>query len=394
MTCQVVLGNGHGVVVASDVTVTVGNNRTHDTAPKIHPIPLPHCLAVLHSGVVNFHGLPYGVLIQEWIRSLGNVQLRHTSAYRDSFLDWLRDNISRTSEEVDREIDAIWSLSEHFGYLHRELVAHLETVPEDQHAWATEQLIKSKVLDLEGRGDLDGHSEARTAATARRVWEFESGQLSLRARLEYWFDDVPRNEAIDSLLEQFVYQQIQKNFSPSGVAHLAFVGFGGDELFANYAHVAIGGSVGRELFSLTSSTAAVNDLWPRQLTRFSAQYDAIDEFLLGYSDALIDQAGSRLSLPDVDGQETSDERDFATSRSLTEAFLKEVSSAAEESRMSSFYQTVSALPLLSLAETAKTLVGLQALKNMIQAATPSVSKTAETALITRAEGFRWLEHLT
>jgi hypothetical protein len=68
--------------------------------------------------------LPYGVLIQEWIRSLGNVQLRHTSAYRDSFLDWLRDNISRTSEEVEEEkderkrADIVWSSgSEYFSVM-------------------------------------------------------------------------------------------------------------------------------------------------------------------------------------------------------------------------------------------------------------------------------------
>ena len=280
--------------------------------------------------------------------------------------------------------------------LHRTLVEHLRTIPEDQHAWATEQFIKSAVLDLEGSRDLDGHTDSRVNNAVRRLWEFQSDELSLRARLEYWFDDVPRNDSIDELLERFVHLQVQKNFSPSGIANLAFVGFGGDELFANHAPVKIGGSVGRDLFSFTSPSSAVNDTWPHQLTRFSAQFDAIEEFLLGYSDSLIDTAGSRLSLPEPDNLESnqSDEAGLLTGRSLTETFLREVGAAAEEKRMTPFYQAVSSLPLLTLAETAKTLVGLQALKNLIQAETPSVSKSAETALITRADGFRWIEHLT
>jgi len=89
MTCQVILGNGHGLAIASDTTVTIDGRSTHDTAQKIHPMRLPHRMAVLHAGSVNFHGMPYGVLIEEWIHSLGDVQLRYVDAYVNSFVDWL-----------------------------------------------------------------------------------------------------------------------------------------------------------------------------------------------------------------------------------------------------------------------------------------------------------------
>ena len=39
MTSQVILGNGHGIAIASDSAVTVGNRRTYDTSEKIYPLP-------------------------------------------------------------------------------------------------------------------------------------------------------------------------------------------------------------------------------------------------------------------------------------------------------------------------------------------------------------------
>ena len=107
MTSQLVLGNGFGVAVASDSAVTLEDDgspvRTYETSDKIFPLPMPHRLAVLTAGSALLHGLPFDVLVKEWIRSLGDSpesQLRSVELYRESFLSWLRDNLDRwaTSE--------------------------------------------------------------------------------------------------------------------------------------------------------------------------------------------------------------------------------------------------------------------------------------------------------
>ena len=112
MTSQLVLGNGFGVGMASDSAVTLVSSekpdRTYETAEKIFPLPMPHRLAMLTSGASLLHGLPFDVLLKEWIRSLGDAresQLRSVELYRESFLSWLRDNLDRwaTSERRDEE---------------------------------------------------------------------------------------------------------------------------------------------------------------------------------------------------------------------------------------------------------------------------------------------------
>ena len=66
MTSQLILLNGFGVALASDSAMTLGNKRTYETAEKVIPLPAPHRIAVLHSGSVTIHGMPYSVLVNEW----------------------------------------------------------------------------------------------------------------------------------------------------------------------------------------------------------------------------------------------------------------------------------------------------------------------------------------
>lgn len=391
MTCQVVLANGHGIALASDTTVTVGSSRTFEMAPKVFPLTLPHRVAVLHAGSVNFHGIPYGVLIGEWARSLGDIQLRYVEAYRESFIGWLRDNVDRAAQSNERDWDAIESLSGRLEDLWRSLKRHLESIPEDQHKWATHQFIKTETEELNDRDDLVGQNEAKASAIADHLWGLESESTSLSRSLNYWFDDVPRTDEIDFLLRDFIRLQIQKNATPSGVATVSIVGFGSEEFYGNLSQAVIGGAIGRELCFQSYLTSAVNMYWPHQLFEFVGQSDAISEFLRGYSEAIVSQGMDRVETPlysedDSVGNAIEDD----PRESFRMNLMREVERISQEGRLSAFRSTIASLPLHSLAEVAKTLVGLQALKLMVSSSTQSVSKESEVALITRSEGFTWL----
>lgn len=391
MTCQVVLANGHGIALASDTTVTVGSSRTYEMSPKVFPLNLPHRVAVLHAGSVNFHGIPYGVLIGEWARSLGDIQLRYVEAYRESFVGWLRDNVDRAAPAHYRDVDAIDSLGGRLEDLWRSLKRYLETIPDDQHQWATHQFIKTENEAIRRWANLNGQDEAKATAMADRLWAIDNESTSLSRSLEYWFDDVPRTDEINAQLREYVRLQVQKNATPSGVATVSMVGFGSEELYGNLAQAYIGGAIGRDLCFKSYPASAVNDIWPHQLSEFIGQSDAITEFLQGYSEAIVNQGMDRVEAP-IYSEDHSD--DDAVEEDPRESFrknlMREVERVSEEGRLSAFRSTIASLPLRSLAEVAKTLVGLQALKLMVSSSTQSVSKESEVALITRTEGFTWL----
>ena len=57
MTSQLILGNGHGLAVASDSAATYGD-RTYEDATKIRGLKDPHRVAILQAGGVDLLGMP------------------------------------------------------------------------------------------------------------------------------------------------------------------------------------------------------------------------------------------------------------------------------------------------------------------------------------------------
>ena len=134
---------------------------------------------------------------------------------------------------------------------------------------------------------------------------------------------------------------------------------------------------------------------PRQMFEFQGQAQAIEDFLYGYSYSLLENVGSKIGVPK---DSTSDVGlDLAGGLSqlptLSSELMREAELESRETRMGAFARTVSVLPILSLAETARRLVGIQSLDLMIRGEIESVSKQAQTAVITRSDGFKYIDEL-
>lgn len=395
MTCQVLLGNGHGLAIASDTTVTIDGKSTHDTAQKIHPMRLPHRMAILHAGAVNFHRMPYGVLIEEWIRSLGDVQLRHVDAYVNSFVDWMADNLERICSSEDRDYDTLHTIRNYIDSLWGRIKRHLETVSEEHHVWATTQFLRGEVESALNGWSTDGYGSAEATTAMNYLWTF-GGDLSIAASIEHWFDDIPRNEEIDQLIHDYIRTVLEKGLAPSGAAaNITFVGFGSEELYGAKSVLSIGGALRGIISRIRHSSESVMQNYPRHLFECQGQSAAIYDFLYGYSDSLLNKVGSKIDVPRE--SETGDESEHGGNISevepLSAVLMREAESESQETRLRSFRATISALPILSLAETARRLVGIQSLQLMIQGEIESVSKESQTAVITRAEGFRYIDEL-
>jgi len=395
MTCQVILGNGHGLAIASDTTVTIDGRSTHDTAQKIHPMRLPHRMAVLHAGSVNFHGMPYGVLIEEWIHSLGDVQLRYVDAYVNSFVDWLTDNLERISRSEDRDYHTLYAVRNWIDGLWRRIKTHLETVGEEHHVWATTQFLRGEVERVRDFSPLDGYGAPEATAAMNYLWTF-GGDISISASIEHWFDDIPRNEEIDQLIHDYILAGLEKNVAPSGgPATITFVGFGSEELYGAKGVINIGGALQGKVARFKYGVESVIQYSPRQIFDCQGQSEAIYDFLYGYSDSLLNKVGSKIEAPRDSSSDDESEHagDMGQLEPLSAVLMREAESESQETRLRSFRATVSALPILSLAETARRLVGIQSLHLMIQGEIESVSKESQTAVITRSDGFKYIDEL-
>lgn len=396
MTCQVVLGNGFGVGLASDSAVTVGGRRTYEASEKLYPLPLPHRLAVLHAGYVDFHNLPHGVLIRQWIACLGDVQLRHVEDYRDNYVKWLRDNIDRWTTPESRDDDIEDAVDDYLHDVWREMKSDLEDPGDAEPTQVVLGVIKRLGQELADGPVLQGTDENTATKVAQRLMKpVEDGREGLDAVIEYYFDDVPRSKEIDGGLRALIVAYLVKQVS-RGIATLTFVGYGEKEMLPSASQIAIGCALDRDIVRLEHETETANSDSDYALVEFVGQKDGIWRFLTGISDEILDAGAQALS--DKFGGTTmefaTNEKDVEEQRSeklgVAEVFADAARSESMKTLYEPFTRTVGILPLKSLADAARSLVGVQALSQTITANLSTVGGDIDVATITLHEGFRWV----
>jgi len=404
MTSQLVLINAQGVAIASDSAVTLGGGRrTLDTAVKVLPLPGPHRIAVLHSGLVHVHGLPYQVLLNECFSTLCAAPLATVEAYRQDFLDWLGNNLQWFStDRIHREW--IGAVSQRFDII-RDGV--LRKIKDDPARLGPERATLEEV-----RLWAEGLSTFPTFENTDDEWLRSVGASLAEGVLEvfeYWFDDIPRSEEIDRHLHAYAAEFVRRSGPWDDSATLSFVGFGESQVLPGYSDCDISGVLGgRVLHVPAKSWVGVSDNDPIFAIHPLGQTSAINLFLRGAehemvevaANAAVEQVGAlRTKLGEVVGEEV------ASSTSFHEAFDSAVNQMmtsigesvwddSEQRYVDPLRLAIAGLPLATLADVARSLVELQALRQTTTAEQSTVGGPIDVAIISRAGGFGWVRHKT
>lgn len=400
MTTQIILGNGHGIAVASDSAVTLGGRRTFDTSEKIYPLPLPHAVAVLHAGNVVFHGMPYSTIISSWIQSIGGHQLRYLQDYVESFSRFLCEEIHGWCDEEQQRDDFIESMNGEFQRIWNRMFVERTVVSSDEalKIWQSE-------VEWITKDDNYTFDAKKIEVNFLLVWHKQTeGSRSVSESVEYWFDDVPRTPEINDLIEKYVYKSLEGHYplSDRSSAELTFAGFGTHSLIPAYQtlkmHGALNGSI---VWDKDDAEYAVRHSHGFCLINVIGQNQAIVTFLQGYDPALrrvIHSASSGAFEKKIETESTEHERsgehlpqlDPSIQNKMGELIEGAFADFGEKTRLISFRSTVVAMPLASLATTAKSLVQIQELFLDSRGELPTVGGQVRVATITKSHGFKWV----
>lgn len=402
MTSQVILGNGHGVAIASDSAVTFGNRRTYDTSEKIYAIKQPHSLAVLHAGNVTFHGMPYSTILDSYFHSLGDVQLMYVNDYVHSFRKFLVEELHTWCDVAQQNLDFLSALNDEFHRIWKRHKADEEELSEESalKIWQSE-IARCELFESHGFDSswVDKWMQS-IWTTQANGWDGAEGQI------EYWFDDVPRSSEIDSAIKKFVRSSITHFYpmSDENSATLTFVGYGRKSMIPHSVQLEIFGALGDSVMlreeEANISTRQENGFL---LVELIGQTDAIHSFLRGYDKDLMAEAESALSqmFTQDDGESHENvalaegnhvkegKRYDVNEQALEDALEKAFGGYAEKNKLASFRWTITGMPLASLVSTAKSLIDIQRLSLDIRGRLPTVGGPVKVATITKVGGFQW-----
>jgi hypothetical protein len=399
MTSQLILMNGFGVAVASDSVVTFGGtSRTYDTAEKVIPLATPHRLAVLHSGSVRLHGLPYSVLVAEWVSSLGETPLRSVDQYRASFISWLESNHQWFSSEVEFG-DFLDQLEDAYRAIRNEML--------DAAKQENLEPVESRVLAVvESRRDWLSRFEPFAAATESWVDATWSTRESIiKERFEYWFDDVVRTPAIDQAILEYSRLYVQRGQFLNR-ATLAFVGYGREEILPAFANVEVVSFLEGELmFELVDSQSGNPERVPYFGILPLGQSSAIDLFLRGVAHGSLNVAmrassrvlnelrsGVKELIDDEEVWSRVDDAIETGTQEVFDAISDDVWDYSDREFVHPLRGAIAGLPAADLAAVAKSLVELQALRQTTTAELGTVGGPIDVATISRDRGFEWVRH--
>lgn len=400
MTTQIILGNGHGIAVASDSAVTMGGRRTFDTSEKIYPLPLPHAVAVLHAGNVAFHGMPYSTIIGSWIQSIGGYQHRNLTEYVESFRKFLCEEIHEWCDDEQQRDDFIENLSGEFQRIWNLMFVERDVVSPDEALKIWQSEVESITQDDNYTRDAKWIEEK-----FKLVWHKQGdGSRSVSESVEYWFDDVPRTPEIDDLIKQYVSKSLEGHYPLSDInsATLTFTGFGTRSMIPGSQslemHGALNGSI---LWDQKEVDYAVRKSHGFLLIKVIGQDQAIATFLRGYDPALrrvIHSASSGAFEKKIETESAEQEgseqllsqTDLSIQNKMGELIEDAFADFGEKTRLISFRSTVSGMPLASLATTAKSLVQIQELFLDSRGQLPTVGGQVRVGTITKTNGFKWV----
>jgi hypothetical protein len=394
MTSQIVILNGYGVALASDSVVTLGESRTYDTAEKVIPLPLPHRMAVLHSGAVRIGNLPYSVFVSEWVRQLGPKPLRNAESYQNSFQDWLANNQQWFSPDSEKNdvLRFIRSRAEAFAGR----VANVRTENPD---YRPDELLTTWTEEVAQVPKLESASTELALATFSK-YKTEVDEICTEVLTGLNDGETFNADFISYCAEYFSSAWMAQ-------ATLTFAGYGEHDIYAAYSTVEFHGFVDQKLRWIKGDSWSLSPSDnPAFALAMPAQRDAIDQYLRGYDSEMIGE---------IDGQAT-DERyeilnairakfdgDPDTQAKLDDAvhavlgeFESRIWHVAHEFSEANYVRSlrwaIAALPAASLVEVARSLIELQALRKTTTAQQGTVGGPIDVALITPTDGFQWIRH--
>ena len=397
MTAQVIAMNGYGVAISADSAVSLGSIRTFETAEKIYPLMLPHRLAILHSGSVNFGGIPYPVLIADWKRQLPTKPHRDARAYKDNFIDWLEHH-SEWFSDSRNEGQFTWFVEDRINKVSQMMQEYAEAKKE----FILADLLAEWIKECLDAGTWEGINSQDVSRLLDEVDDSIRNLLDQYPKAKEQIDN--NKELFEEYLSVSYSSKILGGTDFISSATLVFVGYGENDILPSYVGVDIAGVLKGKVanFELAEHAVSTDQNNPFGLY-MPAQSDAMDSFLRGYDwdfvHSFIESATEHFGTLMKKVVELNDGKN-----SELDDYLNEVISGfeadlhgfrenlSEDRFLVKLRRSLSSLPIGSLANVVKALIEIQGLRQTTSAQFNSVGGPTDVAIIEPLEGFQWIQH--
>ncbi len=159
MTAEIAVLNKHGVALAADSAVTIGeNSKVYNSANKLFQLSKHHPIGIMVYGNAEFMGVPWEIIIKQYRNVLDRKSFGALREYANDFFSYLAafDTQSHNNEKSQIETD----VKDYFSFLKNEIVNAIkiriesdEKVTNESTEYEVNRVIQAE-LDLWTKAEL------------------------------------------------------------------------------------------------------------------------------------------------------------------------------------------------------------------------------------------------
>lgn len=406
MTALVSIMNKKAAVLAADSAVTIsqgGKTRIYNTANKIFRLSNNKPVGAMVYDSSQFMKTPWDVLFKLYRDRHSNKSFDTLKEYAEDFLDFLKSE--KHCNSAENQID--WFTTELYSHYDKvKSIANQEcevALQENPDADA-QKLFQERIME---NIRVSNESFAEEGVCP----EFENYSLKqLKSYGKERFNDLMELCKMDGIpgtreeWEENVYNYIRSQFCNNETG-LVFVGYGDDDIFPSLIHVHVAGIIDGHLRYYYDESEAITYDNSASIQPF-AQTDTMISLMKGVHPTLYDTILDRLSVA-LEGVRTeivdtlkAEGADDALTQKVKEMDFSDVQDGFHTEMMDYLSDTfvdgiinaVASFNNEDMVKMAESLISITNLQRHFSSSEESVGGPVDVAVITKSEGFVWVNH--
>ena len=406
MTALVSILNKRAAVIAGDRAVTIskdGKTRIYNTANKIFRLSNNKPIGVMIYDSSQFMQTPWDVLFKLYRERRSNRSFDTLKEYADDFLGFLKSE--KHCNAAENQWDCLTSAisSQYYKVQENARQECKEALEENPDADA-QQLFNERVME---NIRLSNEAFAENGLCP----DFENYSLrQFKSYAKKRFNelvDLCKEEGVPGTREEWeenIYNYIRSQvlYTETGIV---FVGYGDDDIFPSLIHVHVGGIIDGHLMYYYDEGEAIsydNDasIQPfaqtdTMISLMKGIHPTMYETILGKLDDAFGSAKQKMmdSLAEAGMSETQmtklNEMNFDD---IAEKFHSEMRDYIQDTFIDGIVDAVGSFNIEDMVKMAESLISITNLQRHFSSSEESVGGPVDVAVITKSEGFVWVNH--
>ena len=408
MTAEIAVLNTSGVALAADSAVTIGAEKTYNSALKLFALSKTEPVGVMVYGSSSLVGVPWETIIKVFRKELGSKSYDTLRGYSESFMNFLGAN----TEMFPSESQEMWlerNVRNYYTHIHSEFRAragmafkHTGHVGDGADMGILTGVIDQYYSHLSSLPYLDGLDKS----FEDRVREQHLSMIE-RVQGEIFPELALLPASVPTKLGSIAAMLHSKAGFFGEHSGIVVAGFGTRELYPCVETNLVDGIVCGRMRKTQHSGKSITVTYANRAGVISfAQGDMVSsfmegvnpgvlEFLSGYLENLFQGILQLIDRDSLRGSESSNDKVPAGYGdgiiNLLDKFAVDLRAHMDHEHVQPVIDMVAELPKDGLAEMAESLVSLTALKRRMAHSLETVGGPIDVAVISKGDGFVWIK---